>query len=345
MKTQITKATSNAAGGQMARAGDRVSSFGQMIERRKGELAKALDGRLNPDLLMRFMLTELRKTPKLAECNDRSLLGCLMQSAQLGLLPGGALGLMYFIPYGAEATPIIGYKGLRELALRSGFVDDIQAQVVYEKDSFDFAYGDTPHLTHKPSSDDNPGAIVAFYAIAWLKNGRKPFEVMRKRDVDAIRARSRAGQNGPWVTDYVEMGRKTVIRRLVKSLPTSIFPPEAHEELDREDERDYRAPSGRPAPQEELFADAMDAEFENEAEAEASPPAPPATPAASLDEYRAEIVVLHSALIEATDDMSAGDAAFADAGLEVGNIGECNDLSKLVQVKNALKAAMLKGKK
>jgi len=268
VKTQ-TPANPNSKGNALATASDRVSTFGRLLEYKKEELTKALDGRLRPDLMIRFFVTELRKTPKLAECTDKSLLGCLIQAAQLGLLPGGALGLMYFIPYGSEATPIIGYKGLRELALRSGLVDDLQAQVVYEKDTFDFAYGDTPHLVHKPSSDPEPGNIVAFYALAWLKSGRKPFEVMWKRDVEKIRARSRAGSNGPWVTDYVEMGRKTCIRRLCKSLPTSIFPPEAHEELDREDQREYRQPPARSLAA-SSFPGAVDAEFA---------PSPPAAPA------------------------------------------------------------------
>jgi recombination protein RecT len=353
MKTQVNQPQSNA----LAKSGDRVSVFGAMLERRKDELSKALDGRLSPDLVIRFMLTEMRKTPKLADCNDKSLFACLMQAAQFGLLPGGALQLIHFVPYSGEATPIIGYKGLRELALRAtdvnkvALVDDIQSMVVYEKDEFDFAYGDAPFLTHKPSKDEDPGPIVAFYCIAWMHNSRKPFEVMWKRQVDAIRNRSQGylyaeahGRNSPWHLHYEEMGRKTVLRRLAKSLPTSIFPPEAHVNLDREDEREYRdAPktAGRPAPKDELFGDALDAQFEPATEAAPEAPAAPA----SIDSYRAEIIQLHADLMEIADDVTAGDDAYQASGLTAKGVEDCNELPKLVALKNALAAELAKYKK
>ena len=60
------------------------------------------------------------------------------------------------------------------------------------------------------------------YAVAHLKDGGVQAEVMTLADINAIRKRSRSGDSGPWVTDFGEMARKTVIKRLCKSLPISV---------------------------------------------------------------------------------------------------------------------------
>ena len=63
--------------------------------------------------------------------------------------------------------------------------------------------------------------IETFYAVCQFKDGTKKYEVMSKKEVDDIRKRSRAGQSGPWVTDYEEMAKKTVFKRLSKWLPVT----------------------------------------------------------------------------------------------------------------------------
>ena len=79
-----------------------------------------------------------------------------MVSAQLGLEPG-TLGYCYLVPYQNKKTGQLeiqfqlGYKGILELVRRSGQVENIEARVVYEKDKFDFEYGLTPKLVHKPA--------------------------------------------------------------------------------------------------------------------------------------------------------------------------------------------------
>ena len=81
-----------------------------------------------------IVMTELRKTPKLLECDAASLMGSIGQVAQLGLEVGGLLGHAYLIPYGRECQLVIGYKGLMELARRSGQIKSIEARAVFEGD-------------------------------------------------------------------------------------------------------------------------------------------------------------------------------------------------------------------
>ena len=149
-----------------------------------------------------------------------SLIGAVVVAAQLGLEPGIA-GHAYLVPYGKQVTLIPGYRGLIELALRSGKIRSIEAHAVKEGDDFAFAFGLSPELRHVPAAS-NRGPTTAVYALARFADGGVQFDVMRKDDVDAIRRRSRASDSGPWSTDYDEMAKKTVVRRLCKYLPVSI---------------------------------------------------------------------------------------------------------------------------
>lgn len=176
-----------------------------------------------PKRLFRLMESECRKTPALKTCELRSLLGCFIEASQLGLEIGSALGHAYLIPFntknGMICQLIPGYRGLLDLVRRSGQLKSVSAFVVYQKDLFDFEFGMEPKCVHKPSMIADPGPVVYAYAVAHMVNGGAQFAVMSKREIDGIRARSRAGRSGPWVTDYEEMAKKTVLRRLCKLLP------------------------------------------------------------------------------------------------------------------------------
>lgn len=189
------------------------------IERMKPEMARALPRHMDPERIARIATTVMRRTPKLAQCTPASFLGALMTCAQLGLEPG-PLGHAYLVPYGQEVTFIAGYRGLVELARRSGQVASVSARVVREGDDFSYEFGLDPKLHHKPAGSD--GAITHAYAVVRLKDGGVDFDVMTRSEVDAIRTRSRAAKDGPWVTDYAEMAKKTVLRRLLKTAPMSV---------------------------------------------------------------------------------------------------------------------------
>ncbi len=183
-------------------------------------IAKVAPKHLTPDRITRIAMTSIMRTPKLAECTPQSLLGALLTCTQLGLEPDDAGGRAYLIPYGTTCTLIIGYKGLMDLARRSGDIVGLEARVVYDGDDFDYCYGSEPSLTHKPKVGALKKTPVAVYAVARLKSGDPQFEVMDISEVNAIRDRAKS-QSGPWKTDYTEMARKTVMRRLCKYLPSS----------------------------------------------------------------------------------------------------------------------------
>ena len=110
--------------------------------------------------------------------------------------------------------------GIMKLVRNSGEISTWSVQAVYENDTFDFCLGDEEHITHKPALA-NRGKLIAVYSIVTMKDGEKSREVMSVEDVNQIRARSRSGQSGPWVSDFAEMAKKTVVRRHSKRLPLS----------------------------------------------------------------------------------------------------------------------------
>jgi recombination protein RecT len=195
----------------------------------KAQMAMALPKHMTSDRLARIALTEVRKTPALGKCDQASFLGAIMQCAQLGIEPGSALGHAYLLPFDnrkkgiTEVQFILGYRGMIDLARRSGQILSIEARAVYTADKFHVSLGLNPDLTHEPDWEaEDRGPLRFVYAVAKLRDGGTQFEVMSRADIEKVRQKSRAGQSGPWVDHYEEMAKKTVIRRLFKYLPMSI---------------------------------------------------------------------------------------------------------------------------
>jgi len=196
-------------------------------EAMREQFAKALPSHLSPERFIRIALTALTRTPKLADCTQASLMRCLLDLSALGLEPDGRLA--HLIPYGKDCTLIIDYKGLVDLARRSGVT--IRAEVVCEHDQFDWVNG---VVTHRVDWRKPRGEVQAVYAEGSMKDGEIQTATMTRDEVDAIRKRSKSGGNGPWVTDWAEMAKKTAVRRLAKMLPLS---PEFRDALDKDDDK------------------------------------------------------------------------------------------------------------
>lgn len=191
----------------------------------EGEIKKALPSVITPERFTRMTLSAISTTPKLAQCTPKSFLGSMMTAAQLGLEPNTPLGQAYLIPYrnkGVDEVQFqIGYKGLIDLAYRSGEIEMIQAQIVYENDKFECQYGLDPKLVHVPA-DSNRGEAVKVYAMFKTKAGGYGFEVMSMDDVrNHAKKYSKAFSSSfsPWASNFEEMAKKTVLKRVLKYAP------------------------------------------------------------------------------------------------------------------------------
>jgi recombination protein RecT len=213
----------------MAASGNKSLKQLLMSDAIKRQLAVALPKHMSADRMARVALTALLRVPKLAQCTQASFMECLLTCSQLGLEPDGRLA--HLIPYKDVCTLIIDYKGLVALARRSGNVATIHADVVCENDEFDYNAGELK--CHRVDFRRDRGAMYAVYAKVRMKDGTEQCEVMSRAEVESVRNRSRAGKNGPWVTDFNEMAKKTAFRRLSKWLELS---PEYRDALSVDDD-------------------------------------------------------------------------------------------------------------
>ena len=193
------------------------------IKQMEKEIKKALPSVITPERFTRIVLSALSTNPKLADTTPQSFLGAMMTAAQLGVEPNTPLGQAYLIPYRnkgvMECQFQLGYKGLIDLAYRSGEISIIQAQMVYSEDSFTYSFGLEPTLKHIPATGDR-GEPVHVYAMFKTKKGGYGFEVMSIEEIRIFAQKySKAYDNGPWQTNFEEMAKKTVLKRVLKYAP------------------------------------------------------------------------------------------------------------------------------
>lgn len=204
----------------------REKTIFDLIRDQEAGFARALPSMISSERFVRIAITAIRTKPALARCTQQSLLGALMLSAQLGLEPSGPLGHAYLVPFGNEVTFIIGYKGMIDLARRSGAISSIYAECVYEGDEFSWQRGLHPDIVHKPLALDRDDAskITHVYAVARFKGeGEEPqFEVLTRAQVETYRKRSKQPNGEMWTKDYPIASKKTVLRRLFSWLPSSV---------------------------------------------------------------------------------------------------------------------------
>lgn len=196
-----------------------VANVTNLLAANMTAIKSCLPKHLTPERMCRIAVQTISHTPQLQKCSPASLVGAIVEASSLGL-EIDTRGLAYLVPYKNDVTLILGYKGLMDLAYRSGRVANIYAETVCENDEFVFELGLEPKLTHKPNLEER-GKLRAVYAVAKLKDADPVFVVLGKTEIDKIRKASRASSNGPWVQWEEEMWKKTAIRRLCKYLPLS----------------------------------------------------------------------------------------------------------------------------
>jgi recombination protein RecT len=187
-----------------------INEVRSAIERMSPQFKAALPAHVSVDRFVRVTLTAVQTNPNLLSADRRTLFAAATKAAQMGLLPDGREGAIVTFKDQAQWMPMVA--GIMKLVRNSGEISTWSVQAVYENDTFDFCLGDEEHITHKPNLA-NRGKLIAVYSIVTMKDGEKSREVMSVEDVLAIKARSRSGSSGPWVSDFAEMAKKTVIRR------------------------------------------------------------------------------------------------------------------------------------
>ena len=214
-----------------------------LLEKNRGALMKSLPQGFNYERMCRVVINAISTTPAIAECRPDTIFLSTVRAFSCGLEPNGALNEGYLVPFfngksgQKECQFMPSYRGLINLARRSGEISKIYAKTVHENDEFEVEEGTEQRIRHTPDYFGNRGKAVGYYAVFTLKDGSVDFEIMGAQEIEAVRSRSKAKSSGPWQTDYDEMAKKTVLKRLLKRAPARI-------ELGSAMEYDHRAAMG-----------------------------------------------------------------------------------------------------
>jgi recombination protein RecT len=225
--TNINAATHGNTGAIVRTPKEKALAHTKILESQKAKFAQLLPKHVTADEMIRSVASAIARTPDLIQCDSASIVLAVAQACAVGLVPNTPLSQGYLVPFRDKHSGktlcqfIPSYRGLVSLATNSGEVKAITSHVVYERDTIEVIEGTEPKVIHVRYLGENPGKPIGVYAVALLANGERVFEWMSLAQVQEIRDRSKAASSGPWVTDFSEMARKTVVRRLYKSLPAT----------------------------------------------------------------------------------------------------------------------------
>lgn len=194
------------------------------------QIEVALPRAIDPQRFLRIALTELKANTTLLECTPESVIGSIIQAAQLGLELDRQLGQGYLIPYKiddgqgnkvwtCQFQP--GYRGYIQLSRRSGEIKSLGAHVVHAGEMFEYEQGTESFLRHRPDVEFEDEDVTHVYAVVHYTNGGYDFEVMSVKAVEKVRMKSKAPNSPAWAQSWDEMAKAKVIRRLAKRLPVS----------------------------------------------------------------------------------------------------------------------------
>jgi len=253
------------------------------LARRRDVIESSAASMIDPDRMRGVVLSAFSRNPELWECDPVTVVRAVIEAAQVGLEPTGAIGGAHLVPRWnskrrqKEAQLIFDYRGLATLARRSGEISRISAGAVRKADDFGYQHGTEEWLRHVPFLDGDPGPYTHYYAVAHYRDGTSQFVVMSAAQIESIRQRH-APRNkggdvvGPWVSDPEEMAKKTVLRNLSKLLPLTI---EARTAIAFEDEQ-----SQDQTPRRATVVD-RSAQLRGKLQARLAAPEPTETPAAT----------------------------------------------------------------
>ena len=214
----------NGNGGGVGTAMQRASepkpaTMVEWIQGHTGDIQRALPRGADADQFIRSFFMEYRRVPKLSQCTGDSVYKCFLELCELGLRLGPQKHA-HLVPFGAECSVIVGYRGMVELARRSGEIKSVHAAVVHANDTFDYSLGLNPTISHVPAETDDPGDLTHAYAVFHYMNGGYHFIVLPRRKIEQYRACSKSGGSfwGKW---YDEMAMKSAIRQASKLAPVS----------------------------------------------------------------------------------------------------------------------------
>lgn len=223
MAISVTAALKAAAtGASQPGSIDTPAKFTSFLDRFKPQMALALPRHLNADRMCRLAVTAFSKSPKLQQCDPKTIIASILTASQLGL-EIEVNGQGYLVPYKGRAQFVPGWKGLVDICNRSGRAT-VWTGAVFDGDDFEYAQGDSPFVTHRSGLEDDVAKITHVYAIGRVNNSQWP--VIEVWPIAKIwKHRNRYNKVGADHYSYAnpEMyARKIPLLQVLKYMPASI---------------------------------------------------------------------------------------------------------------------------
>lgn len=206
-----------------------MSTLDSELERIRPRLEAIAPSGLNVQAVIENVVWVVSEDEFLSRCSNRSLIEAVTDAVAMGLDPSGLTNEGTLIPHktrsgGFRAVFVPDYRALIRLAMANPRVSHVEARVVRAKDEFNLDFGDPEGriVSHRPNLQASDAEPIGAYAVVWFRDGVRPLvEWMSRAEIEANAERggSFGNDNSPWETDWGEMARKTVIKRLLKYMP------------------------------------------------------------------------------------------------------------------------------
>lgn len=159
---------------------------------------------------------------KLSSCNANSIIDACITVAQLGLDLSPTLSHAYIVPFKSNVQLIVSARGYTALLARTGW--KIKTYIVNDSDDFEYVIdGFNETIKFTKNIDDEEETFKYAVALAQSPDGTLYVEIMNKKQIEKHRKVSSnqkgAKPSGVWADWFDEMAKKTVLKKLVKSLP------------------------------------------------------------------------------------------------------------------------------
>jgi recombination protein RecT len=199
-----------------------TKQFSKFMDGFKGQIALALPKHLSSDRMCRLAVTAFSSSQALQSCDAKSIVASIVTASTLGL-EIGVNGQGYLVPYKGKCQFVPGWKGIQDIANRSGRCTTWTG-AVFEGDDFDYAMGDRPFIKHKPGDGGDDKSLKYVYAVGRVVGSEWPvIDVWSVGKARKHRDRyNKVGTKHYSFENFEMYARKIVLLQVLKYMPCSI---------------------------------------------------------------------------------------------------------------------------
>lgn len=213
-------------GTELAKQEKKMGIAGFLAQEAVKQNVESVVGQKDAQRFISSVVSAVQTNPQLAECTNSSILSAALLGHSLNLPQSPQIGMFYLVPFkgknGTEATFQLSYRGMLQLAMRSGQYKAINVTDIREKElvSYDPIEDTYEFEPEKNITEREKLPVIGYFAYFEMINGFKKGIYWPKEKIDAhAKKYSASYRNGwsssLWKSDFDAMARKTMLRQLI----------------------------------------------------------------------------------------------------------------------------------